>query len=94
MRVDLYNAAAAQAGNLDDSKPVKAQSASVSDASGEGDHATLTSGTGSIASLVSAAMTSPEIRGDKVESLRQAVTNGQYKIEPDQIAGSMIDEHA
>jgi flagellar biosynthesis anti-sigma factor FlgM len=39
-------------------------------------------------------MSSPEIRQDKVSSLQQAVSSGQYKLEPDKIAGAMIDEHA
>jgi len=94
MRIDLYNTTATQAESLADPKQVQAQNSSVPDATIEGDHATLTSGTGSIASLVSSAMNSPEIRQDKVEGLQQAISSGQYKIEPDQIAGAMIDEHA
>jgi len=94
MRIDLYNSAAAQAQDLTDPKQVKVQNPSVPDATGEGDHTTLTSGAGSITSLVSEAMNSPEIRQDKVESLQQAISSGQYKIEPDKIAGAMIDEHA
>jgi flagellar biosynthesis anti-sigma factor FlgM len=39
-------------------------------------------------------MHSPEIRQDKVQSLQQAISSGQYKLEPDKIAGAMIDEHA
>jgi flagellar biosynthesis anti-sigma factor FlgM len=94
MRIDLYNTAATQAESLADPKQVKSQGPSVPDLTGEGDHATLTSGAGSIASLVSGAMNSPEVRQDKVESLQKAISGGQYKIEPDQIAGAMIDEHA
>jgi flagellar biosynthesis anti-sigma factor FlgM len=94
MRIDLYNTAATQAESLADPKQVKAQESSVPDATGEVDHATLASGAGSIASLVSGAMNSPEVRQGKVESLQQAINSGQYKIDPDQIAGAMIDEHA
>jgi len=93
MRIDLYNSAATQADSLADSKQVKAQGSSTPAVSGE-DHATLTSGAGSIASLVSEAMSSPEIRQAKVESLQQAISSGQYQIDPDKIAGAMIDEHA
>jgi len=94
MRIDLYNTAAAQAESLANPKPVNAQGSAVPDATAEGDHATLTSGAGSIASLVSGAMNSPDIRQEKVEGLQKAISSGQYKIEPDQIAGAMIDEHA
>jgi negative regulator of flagellin synthesis FlgM len=94
MRIDLYNTAATQAETLADAKQVKAQNLSVPDASGEGDRTTLTSGAGSVESLVSQALTSPEVRQSKVESLQQAVSSGQYQIDPDKIAGAMIDEHA
>jgi negative regulator of flagellin synthesis FlgM len=94
MRIDLYNTTATQAESLADQKQVQAQNSSAPHATGEGDHATLTSGAGSTASLVSGAMSSPEIRQDKVESLQQAISSGKYKIDPEQIAGAMIDEHA
>jgi flagellar biosynthesis anti-sigma factor FlgM len=94
MRIDLFNTAASQVATQPDSKEVKAQSVSAPQVDGGGDHTTLTSGSGSIGSLVTEAMASPEVRQDKVASLQQAVSSGQYKLEPDQIAGAMIDEHA
>jgi flagellar biosynthesis anti-sigma factor FlgM len=39
-------------------------------------------------------MNSPEIRQDKVDSLRAAVSSGNYKLDANEIASSMIDEHA
>jgi flagellar biosynthesis anti-sigma factor FlgM len=39
-------------------------------------------------------MSSPEIRQDLVNQLKQSVGSGQYKLDPDAIASSMIDEHA
>jgi flagellar biosynthesis anti-sigma factor FlgM len=39
-------------------------------------------------------MSSPEIRQDLVSQLKQAVSSGQYKLDPNAIASSMIDEHA
>jgi anti-sigma28 factor (negative regulator of flagellin synthesis) len=39
-------------------------------------------------------MNSPEVRQDLVQTLQQAIQSGQYKLEPDQIAGAMIDEQA
>jgi negative regulator of flagellin synthesis FlgM len=94
MRIDLFNSAASQVGNQLDPKQVKAESLSTPDAAEGGDRATLTSGSGSINSLVSEAMSSPAIRQDKVASLQHAVSSGQYKLDPDAIAGAMIDEHA
>jgi len=94
MRIDLYNSAASQVGNQVDPKQVKSQLVPASELTDGGDRTTLTSGSGSISSLVSEAMNSPEIRQDKVTSLQQAISSGQYKIDPEQIAGAMIDEHA
>jgi len=39
-------------------------------------------------------MSSPEIRQDKVDSLKQALESGNYKLDPGKIAESMIDEQA
>jgi len=94
MRIDLYNSAASQIGNEPNSKQVNAQNVPVSESDSGGDRTTLTSGSGSISALTSEAMNSPEIRQDKVQSLQQAISSGQYKLDPDAIAGAMIDEHA
>ena len=94
MRIDLYNSAAVQLSNEANSSQVKAESAATSPSAGTEDRTTLTSGSASVQSLVSAAMKSPEIREDKVASLQQAISSGQYKLDPQKIAASMIDEHA
>jgi flagellar biosynthesis anti-sigma factor FlgM len=94
MRIDLYNAAASQASDLTDPKQVKVQNPSIGDVAHEGDRTTLASSSGSISSLVSEAMSTPEIRQAQVENLQQAVSSGRYQLDPDQIAGAMIDEHA
>src|ERR1700691_5942142 len=56
----------------------------------EEDNVTLSTDTSSIAALTTKAMTSPEIRQDKVDALRQAIANGDYKVDPGQIAKAMI----
>jgi flagellar biosynthesis anti-sigma factor FlgM len=94
MRIDLYNSTASQLNNDSDAKQVKSQDLAVTDATESGDRTTLTSGSVSVSSLVSQAMNSPEVRQDKVESLQQAVQSGKYQLEPENIAGAMIDEHA
>jgi flagellar biosynthesis anti-sigma factor FlgM len=94
MRIDLYNSAASELSSEPSSKKVQAQSISSSDASDGGVRTTLSSDSGTVGALVSQAMNSPEIRQSKVQSLQQAVSNGSYQLEPDKIAGAMIDEHA
>ena len=94
MRIDLYNSAASHLTN--DTAPKQAASEQVGEshaASGE-DRLTLSSGSASVDSLVSTAMNSPEIRENKVASLQQAISSGQYKLDPHAIAASMLDEHA
>jgi len=94
MRIDLYNSAASQIDSQASSEQVKSQNIATSETNGDGDRATLTSGSGSINALVGQAMSSPSIRQDKVASLQQQIASGQYKLDPEQIAGAMIDEHA
>jgi negative regulator of flagellin synthesis FlgM len=94
MRVDLNNVAASQIAAESNSKQVSASKDSASGLSGSEDRTSFKSDTQSLSSLVSAAMSSPEIRHDKVASLQEAVSSGNYKLDPQAIAGSMIDEHA
>lgn len=94
MRIDLYNSAASQMSNDPESNQVKVQDLAATDTTESGDRTTLTSGSVSVSSLVSQAMNTPDVRQDKVQSLQQAVQSGNYKLEPEHIAGAMIDEHA
>lgn len=56
----------------------------------EEDRATLSTDQASVEALAAKALNSPEIRQDKVETLRQAIKSGQYTIEPDGIAEALI----
>jgi len=94
MRVDLTNVAANQIAAEPNPKQVSANSAAASGQSGSEDRTTFKSDTQSLSSLVSSALNSPEIRQDKVASLQDAISSGNYKLDPQAIAGSMIDEHA
>ena len=94
MRIDLFNSAASQIDSKPNSNQVAASDVQAPEITDGGDRTTLTSGAGSISSLVSEAMSSPQVRHDKVQSLQQAIGSGQYKLDPDKIAGAMIDEHA
>jgi flagellar biosynthesis anti-sigma factor FlgM len=44
----------------------------------------------SLSSLVEQVMKAPETRQDKIDSLRQAVQNGQYSLDPHQIAEAIL----
>jgi len=91
MRIDLVSSAASQIAS-ESGQAAGAQNASVQPR--EDDHTTLVSDSGSVGALVSQAMSSPEIREDKVAALQQAISNGKYELDPAKIAASMIDEQA
>jgi len=92
MRIDLYNSAASQISSEQSSQQVSAQNAAKPGQPSGEDRATLTSDSATVGSLVSTAMASPEVRQDLVASLRQSVASGQYDLDPNKIAGSMIDD--
>jgi flagellar biosynthesis anti-sigma factor FlgM len=98
MRIDLFNSAASElAGELNTQSANTGKPPAVSTNPTPGpteDRTTLASGSAAVDSLVSQAMNSPEVRQDLVLNLQQAIQSGQYKLEPDQIAGAMIDEQA
>lgn len=94
MRIDLFNSAATELAGEVNAKPAQTGNTSSPVSEASGDHTTLTSGSAAISSLVSQAMNTPSIRQDKVSSLQQAISSGQYQLDPDQIAGAMISEHA
>jgi negative regulator of flagellin synthesis FlgM len=93
MRIDL-NQAASQIANESNPKPVDAENVAASDLANSDDRTTLTSTQQSLNALVSTAMSSPEVRQDRVDSLKQAISDGTYELDPEQIASSMIEEHA
>jgi negative regulator of flagellin synthesis FlgM len=92
MRIDLFNSTASQIASEQSSQQVNASNTSKSGLSNEEDRATLTSDSTSVGSLVSTALSSPELRQDKIDSLRQAIGSGQYDLDPGKIAASMVDE--
>lgn len=94
MRVDLANVAANQIAAESNPTQVNANHAAASNLSGSEDRTSFKSDTQSLSSLVSKVLSSPEIRDDKVASLQQSINSGNYKLDPQAIAGSMIDEHA
>ncbi|KAA6464440.1 flagellar biosynthesis anti-sigma factor FlgM [Acidobacteria bacterium AB60] len=94
MRIDLNSSAASQISSDQDTRQVASGGANKTAYIAQEDRTTLTSDSADVQSLVGVAMQSPDIRQDKVASLRQAVNSGQYKLDPAQIAGAILDEHA
>ena len=91
MRIDLNSSEASQISS-EPNQAASAQNASVQPR--DEDRTTLVSDPGSVSGLVSSAMSSPEIREDKVAALQQAISSGKYELDPAKIAASMIDEQA
>jgi flagellar biosynthesis anti-sigma factor FlgM len=94
MRIDLYNSAASQIASEQSSQQVTTLPGASSGQADSEDRATLTSDSTSVGSLVSTALNSPETRQDKVAALQQAISSGQYELDPGKIAASMVDDHA
>jgi len=95
MKIDLNNSIpdpiVTQKGNNNNTNA--ASTSQVHNAGGD-DTASLSFDRASVGSLVSQAMASPDVRQDKVEALSQAISNGQYKVEPNKIAEAMLQEPA
>jgi flagellar biosynthesis anti-sigma factor FlgM len=94
MRIDLFNSTASELSSEQTSQKVSAENAARSGQPNAEDRATLSSDSASVGSLVNTALSSPEVRQDKVDSLKQAVNSGQYDLNPGKIAASIIDDHA
>jgi negative regulator of flagellin synthesis FlgM len=57
------------------------------------DRTTLHTDSQSVQSLTSQAMSSPEVRQDKVDALRQSVSSGTYQLDATKIAGAIISSN-
>lgn len=90
MKIELSNASAAQ--SVLDRPSAKVASANVSSASISQDRTTFSSKSGSVQSLVNQALGSPEIRQDRVQSLKNSIASGEYKLDANKIAGAIISE--
>lgn len=97
MRIDPFSSTAASQASSDlSSKQLSEQAIAASSAKSQGssqnDRTTLSSDTASLSSLTSTALGSPEIRQGRVDNLRQAISNGEYKVDPESIASAMVGE--
>ncbi|HEY1800677.1 MAG TPA: flagellar biosynthesis anti-sigma factor FlgM [Terriglobales bacterium] len=95
MKIDL-NSLNLNNSSLDRTSLNQAQHSATSEIGAEGtqgqDSASLSLDQASIQSLQTQTLSTPEVRQDKVDALRQAIANGQYGIEPDKIADAMIQD--
>ena len=55
------------------------------------DRTTLLTDSFSVQSLTSQALSSPEVRQARVDSVRQSVTSGEYQVNATKVAGAIID---
>lgn len=93
MRIDSYGSAADALSNRPNARSSAVEAnVTASTSAGSEDRTTLTSSSAPVESLVSKAMNSPEVRQEKVDSLRQAIAGGQYQIDPSAIAASMLQD--
>jgi len=56
------------------------------------DTATLTADSARVKELTVMALDSASLRQDKIEALRQAIQNGEYKLDPRKMAEAMIEQ--
>jgi flagellar biosynthesis anti-sigma factor FlgM len=94
MRIDAYSLAANDVSSDASLLKAGAQKVAQSVEANIEDRATLKSDSPSPNSLASIALSSPEVRQEKVDSLIQSIQSGQYELDPAKIASAMIDEHA
>jgi flagellar biosynthesis anti-sigma factor FlgM len=94
MRIDLSQATESLLTSDPNPNQVSKQNSATTELTGGEDRTTLASAQQSIGTLVGTAMSSPDVRQNLVDSLKQSSNSGQYELNPGKIASSMIDEHA
>jgi len=87
MRIDLNSISL---NNIEREEKPKKAAGKQSGAGNIEDKATLSSEALDISTLEAQVMATPEVRQDKVEALRQQVQNGQYKVDADAVAKSIL----
>ena len=90
MRVDLNGISLNGLEREDKTKKAGAKPAGAANVE---DKASLSVDTLSLSSLEAKVQATPEVRQDKVEALRQAIQNGEYKVEPDKIAHAILQHN-
>ncbi len=74
---------------------ISKQAGSISPASSQGvdgDRTTLSSDSTTVKSLVTRALNMPDVRREKVQALREAVSSGGYQVDPQKLASAMMSD--
>ena len=90
MRVDLFASSATNAVSNVAAKVSSTPTGADKVSQSPEDRTTLMSGSDSISSLTALAMQSGSARAEKVQSLQQAVSRGEYQPNPAAIADAMV----
>ena len=92
MKVDLNNLDKSTLDSITSTRPTAAPAPPIASdpVHGDEDAATFSGNQTSVASLVAKALDSGALRAEKIETLRQAVQNGTYPVDPNEIADAMI----
>jgi len=90
---DQYDPTLRQVKDTGKTAKAKADRAKGETAGAEGDKVQLSSRSKEFAKAAAVVESSPEIRTEKVDSLKAKVSSGEYKIDPDQVANKMVEEH-
>ena len=93
MKIDL-NTPAAQLIQKDWSAQKAAESSGLASQGVAEDRVTLTSTQQNVASLTAQAMNVPQMRQDKIDSLRQAIGSGSYQLDSAKIAQAITADES
>lgn len=66
--------------------------AAAATANAGGDRTTLSTGGPTVASLVTQAMSAPDVRQERVQALRDAISSGTYQVDPQKLAAAMMSD--
>lgn len=98
MKVDLNGADPSILENISSAQrgmaPTKANTTIEADSTPDDDAATLSLQGDRVKTMVTKALEASQVRLERVEALRQAVQNGEYKLDPASIADAMIRSFA
>lgn len=92
MKVDSVNGVQNQSPVELSTRPTSTSASSTAAASTQDQDRTTLSTSSSVSSLVGQAMSSPDVRMDKVNSLKQQIASGNYNIDPNKIAQGILSE--
>lgn len=90
MRIDLNNLLL---NSVEREDKTRKSASKASSAPSVEDKASLSVDTLSVSSLQAQAMAAPPVRQDRVDALRHAIQNGEYKVEADKVAQAILEQN-